>query len=218
MVTQPVTMYDSLDVTAIPAGATFVAGYIDGEDRTWQALVRRFPKAHKESITRSPQFRADWLDVESGAAQPSDVPAWTAWMRSLGLIPGVYTTADNWSVIVTLCGARRIAPPLWWAADWTGEPHLVTGSVATQWTSPISPVNPSPGDYDVSLIGPNFPHRVKGKSVNLNLDTTRIASAIAAEVVAIGNQAHLPASVRAALGVVGGVILTVEHYIAKPTS
>ena len=89
MVTQPVTMYDSLDVTAIPAGATFVAGYVDGEDRTWQALVRRFPKAHKESITRSPQFRADWLDVESGAAQPSDVPAWTVWMRSLGLIAAV---------------------------------------------------------------------------------------------------------------------------------
>ena len=36
MVTQPVTMYDSLDVTAIPAGATFVAGYIDGRD-AWPA-------------------------------------------------------------------------------------------------------------------------------------------------------------------------------------
>ena len=34
-------------------------------------------------------------------------------------------------------------------------------------------------------------------------------------IVSIGNQAHLPTSVRAVLASVSGVLLTVDHYVEK---
>lgn len=37
-------------------------------------------------------------------------------------------------------------------------------------------------------------------------------------IVSIGNQAHLPTSVRAVLASVSGVLLTVDHYVEKTAS
>lgn len=45
----------------------------------------------------------------------------------------------------------------------------------------------------------------------------RQVASIAGLVVSIGNQAHLPTSVRAALASISGVLLTVDHYVEKVT-
>lgn len=218
------TMYDSVNVAAIPAGATMVAGYVSGEV-TWPALVARFPKARKVSITITPAMQADVFDIESGAGTPAQVPQWVLDMRALRRRPIVYTTRDVWnSAVVPACRAAGVAVPFWWCAGWTGTPYLEPGSCATQW---CAPGNGSPGDYDVSLVDlTTFPSPYRKKApVEIKIpDTQRMAAllrqaaAIVAEVVAIGNQAHLPASVRAVIASAGGIILAIEHFVADPST
>jgi hypothetical protein len=215
------TMYDSTDVLSIPKDATMVAGYVNGAYNNWDRLVAEFPDARKVSISVDPRFTADVLDVESGAATPSDVPEWVKAMRKLRRRPIVYTTFDNWSAVVAACRAVKIKPPFLWVADWTGRPHGPIGTVACQWTSPTAPINPAPGHYDISSVGPDWPDEYqKGHTtVNLKLPTwstfyralALVASALA-YVIAIGNQLHLPPAIRTALIGAASGIAWIEHH------
>jgi hypothetical protein len=224
-----VTMYDSENVDAIPASAKWVAGYIDQPGATWGALIKRFPKARKISITRTPTDTADVLDVERGAATALDVPGWLNRMRRAGRRPIVYTSRAYVDQVLGACGSAEVQPPFLWVADWTGKPHLVDGSIATQYASPTVPYLSIRGDFDLSVVSPEFPETyqsnpTKGKPVIKIPSAQQIgsylrqASAIVAEVIAIGNQAHLPPVVRGVLAAAGGLLLTVEHYLGDPST
>src|SRR5947209_4017262 len=70
------TMYDSVDLTQIPADARYVAGYVNGQWPTYAAAVKRWPRARVMSISISAGHDAECLDVEQGDAQPDEAAVW----------------------------------------------------------------------------------------------------------------------------------------------
>lgn len=133
------TGYDSANASTVPAGGDFYLGYIDGAYQTYEALRARFPHARILSITTGANGTADIADCEQGDLTPQQAAAGygTRWHT-------IYCSRANWIAVNAAMGGR---PWNWFAADPTGVPHLVKGSVATQWAWPGYG---SPGNYDIS--------------------------------------------------------------------
>lgn len=214
-------MYDAVDVAAIPRDATMVAGYIDGGYVTWPALVHRFPHARKVSITVLGNVNADVLDVESGDATNEQAVRWADHRYTAALPAIVYTSASNVGPLLAQFDALRVARPHLWVADWTGVPHLYSGSVATQYASPTTPPPGQHISYDVSLVAPTFPSETHttGGTMTFKLPgwgplyrMLALVGSGLAYVVAIGNQLHLPNSVRVALVGAASGIAWIEHH------
>ena len=151
------TMFDAVGITHIPNDAEMVAGYVNGFWPTYNDLVARFPHAHHVSIAVTAGVVADVLDVERGDATPADVPLWVKEMRNLKRKPIVYCSRSNVPAVQSECAKALVAEPFFWVADWTNHPHLVPGSVGTQWADG-TPLYPGLARYtDTSLISPNWP-------------------------------------------------------------
>jgi putative peptidoglycan binding protein len=146
-----ITMYDSAFNSEFPADPQAVAGYVDGgigNQPNYAFIVSAFPRAHHLSIALFPDRDADALDVESGAAQAADIPAWYARQRARGIArPVIYASAYTMEtsvvpVVRSLPGARA-SVRLWTAHYGLGEhicgPRncgaLSIGADGTQWTS-----------------------------------------------------------------------------------
>lgn len=146
-----VTMYDSVTVSEIPATAQAVAGYVDGQWRTFPELVKKYPHAHKVSIAVSAQNNARCLDVEAQDATNEQAAAWVKrqWARGVKR-PIVYTSVSNWRALDQALRAAGIRRKPWgksyhrWSAHYTGTPHRCGRSHgmpglfragATQWTN-----------------------------------------------------------------------------------
>jgi len=222
------TMFDSVNIDNIPKDATWVAGYVDGIWPTYHALVRRFPKAYCVSIATSKNSPADVLDVEQGDATPEEAVDWAKAMRAKGQTPVVYTSLSNVDNVRTAFKTADVAEPLLWVADWTNEPHLVPGSVATQYANGTAQYPGKAAFCDTSVVSPNWPKKHETVTQTLKKDVTvkiskeplaslfRQLAAYAGIATQIAHQGHLPASVRTAIISVSGLILAVEHYAAKP--
>jgi hypothetical protein len=136
------TMYDALDLNAIPANAQIVA-YYPHDSRT-TGSVSRFSKS-TVLVTIDNQGThtdCDVLDVEPGAAWPPSaiVDRWLAAKLAQGKTGTIYANLAN-------IGEVRAATSRafdWWAAQWTNVPHSVPGSVATQYEGG--------GSFDLSLV------------------------------------------------------------------
>lgn len=142
-----VTVYDSVNVAAIPADAKVILGYVDGRDPeiagNYAAVVKRFPHAHIVSVTTTGRNPAMMCDCEKYDLTPAMVRTWALRRLYSGPWPVVYSNVSTKpSVVPELVGF----PWSWWAADWTGTPHLYPTSDATQYANPAT----SGGDYDVS--------------------------------------------------------------------
>lgn len=135
-------MYDSVTVNEIPSDATAVAGYVDGNFRTWSQLSRF--KANKLSIAVSHTTDAAALDCEPGDVPPSEVAAWVKRQLAHGQYrPVVYASRDTFPEILPLLTANGIKRTQYriWSAHYS---HLhICGSLscgasfeadATQWT------------------------------------------------------------------------------------
>jgi hypothetical protein len=111
-------MFDSTTASAIPADATLVAGYIDGDYAWTPADWDRFPGAAlvKINVTGVPEHGGDMLDVENGAATPADAPVWwEGQARKTNL--GVYVNRSNLGAVENAMGTR----PWWrWVATLDG--------------------------------------------------------------------------------------------------
>lgn len=141
------TIYDAVDVSAIPSSATTILAYIDGNYVTYPAVRSRFPNARILTVTTNGKNHADICDVESHDATP-DIAA--AGVRA-GLYPTVYSdTSTKPALDSALSGLTW----QWYAADPTGVPHLVPDSVATQYAWPGFG---SPGNYDISTTNGTYP-------------------------------------------------------------
>lgn len=138
------TVYDSVNVGAIPNDARYVLGYVDGRYANVDLLRRQLPAASIVTVTveGSPAMMAD---VEKGAMLLADLDSWISTNTYTLGRPWVYCSTARWP----LPGIEP-ASVGWWAADWTGQPHLVPGSIATQYADPST----SGGDYDLSVITP----------------------------------------------------------------
>src|ERR1700676_5631802 len=105
-------MYDTALNDQFPPGAAAYAGYVDGSvgnQPNYAYIVGAFPRAQHLSIALFATDNADALDVEPGAASPSDVPAWHARQLRRGIQrPCVYASASamNTEILPVLSGAN----------------------------------------------------------------------------------------------------------------
>jgi hypothetical protein len=139
-------MYDSVDVATVPYGAPAVAGYIGGHWPTYDALVKRCPRAKHLAIAIAADEGGDALDCEPGDATPDQVVGWVQRALRRGVKrPCVYTSVSNMQNLISVlgnAGIKREQVRLW-SAHYSGSPHIcgqqcgfgLTVPVdATQWT------------------------------------------------------------------------------------
>lgn len=150
-------LYDSTDASIIPPNP-LLAGYINGRYPSYYQMVLNNPTSTVLSITVKAHNTdgayvvADILDIESGDATPSEAPGWTQAMRALSrpIIWNYCSRLGTWPDTKAAYLSNGIPTPDFWIADYTGQPHLVPGSVATQWTDHL-------GQYDISLTNGSWP-------------------------------------------------------------
>jgi hypothetical protein len=149
------TMFDAVDVAAIPADAEIVAGYVDGNWPTFDALVKAFPNAECVSITVTGKPGARVADCETGDLTPQTAAGWAHSEIAAGRRPCIYYARSNASTLTAALNASGVAigDVDFWVADWTGQPHLIAGSVATQYADPTT----SGGNYDLSETVAGWP-------------------------------------------------------------
>ena len=147
-----VAMFDSVNVSEIPAGARYAAGYIGGQWPTYAdgSLHRHLPDAHLVSIAVGPVYDADCLDIEKGDATNAEAAAWVKrqWARGVKR-PKLYTSVSNWPALAAALGAAGIKRKPWgksyrrWSAHYTFKAHRCGRKCgmpgpgragATQWT------------------------------------------------------------------------------------
>jgi hypothetical protein len=162
-----ITMYDTAQNDQFPAGGEAYAAYVDGavgNQPNFAFIVSTFPKAYHLSIALFPGNNADALDIEPGAASPSDFPGWYTRQRQRGIArPCAYASASTMagSILPMLSQANiaRSNVRLWSAHYGLGE-HICgpasCGAVpvecdGTQWTSTALGRN-----LDQSLLLTNF--------------------------------------------------------------
>ena len=151
MLSRTVAMFDSVNVAEIPPSAKAVAGYVDGNWKTYPELVRSFPFAHKVSIAVFVKDDADCLDIESQDATNAQAAEWVKrqWARGVKR-PKLYTSVSNWKPLAADLQAAGIKHRPWgksyrrWSAHYTlkahrcgrscGMPGLVRAG-STQWTN-----------------------------------------------------------------------------------
>lgn len=148
-----ITLYDSDTAADIPDDAEAVAGYVDGTGPDIQELERRFPGKPVVTITRAspPMVGARVADSETGALSAAEAAVWARNEIELGRRPTLYYSRLNVKTIgAALTGANVLVAAVdFWVADWTGEAHLLEGTVATQYASPTVPIE-GQGHYDLS--------------------------------------------------------------------
>jgi hypothetical protein len=144
-------MFDTALNDQFPAGAAAYAAYVDGglgNQPNYAYIVSTFPHAQHLSIALFASNNADCLDVEPGAAVPSDIPGWYSRQVARGITrPVIYASAstmnDEILPVLTQAGIARAKTRLWSAHYGLGEhicgPHscgqLSIDADGTQWTS-----------------------------------------------------------------------------------
>jgi hypothetical protein len=163
-------MFDTAYNDQFPPGAAAYAAYVDGgigNQPNYAFIVAKFPKAQHLSITLFGN-NADALDVEAGAATPSQVPGWVATQRKRGIPrPVVYASAStmNGEVLPVLsqAGIARSTVRLWTAHYDIGQHicgpnscgQLSVNADGTQWT-PNAVVDGKTLVLDESLLVETF--------------------------------------------------------------
>lgn len=158
------TMYDSVDISQIPASASAVAGYVNGRFQTVPALRQCFPGARILTIAVTADADADCLDIETGDAHPAQAAAWYARQRIRGVTrPVLYASASVMqNDVVPLIQAAGILRPAvrLWSAHYTKAAHICGPATCramsisadgTQWTD-----RASGRDLDESLLAADF--------------------------------------------------------------
>jgi hypothetical protein len=163
-------MYDTIYNDQFPPGAPAYAAYVDGgigDQPNYAYIVSKFPKAQHLSVSLFGNS-ADAIDVESGAATPSQVPAWCTAQRKRGIQrPCVYASAStmNGEILPVLSKAGiALATVRLWTAHYEVGQHICgpnscralgVNADGTQWT-PNAVVNGATLVLDQSLLLENF--------------------------------------------------------------
>lgn len=153
------TAYDAVKPQRIPADAQMVLPYVNGL-YAWKADDwARFPNAVKVTVEayipgQRPRGVGHILDVEAGDVprcikEGHDVDFANA-REQLGWVPAYYTSKGTWPQLARALSSAGIQVVDWWIADPDNPtPHLIPGTVGTQWGYP--------GNYDVSTFIDNWP-------------------------------------------------------------
>jgi hypothetical protein len=149
---QPFQIYDSVTPSAIPANQPVVATYATGGYAVPASVVAG--RARVIWIdTRGTDPGAQALDVEPGDATPAIAASWAS--QRLTEYPNrvahIYTMISEWPAVkaaIATLPAQMQSHVEYWIADPTGVPHIVPGSMATQWYWGTN--------YDISTALPGF--------------------------------------------------------------
>jgi hypothetical protein len=129
------TMYDAVEPGNIPAGATMVAGYVDGAYANVPAMRARFPHARVVTIAVKRTTRAMVADVEQGDLSPEDAVFWCT--HTMADTPNdeltVYCNTSTWPAVVEAFKLAGVTLPQWWAAHYDDVATLPAGAVAKQY-------------------------------------------------------------------------------------
>lgn len=144
------SMFDSTDIDQIPPNAPAVAGYVDGQWKTFRKLQGKFPNARKVSIAVQAKTDADVLDVERLDATNAEAAAWVKRQWTLGVKrPILYTSVSNWKPLADELARNGVKHRSYgksykrWSAHYTYKAHRCGKSCgmpglwragATQWT------------------------------------------------------------------------------------
>lgn len=135
-------MYDSISAASIPATATIMAGYINGNYRSYEAMRARFPFQTVLSISVDPHQAADILDIETGDATPAQSPAWVNLSRAAGHHPTLYMNRSTYPAVLA---ANTATKPDYWGAQYDG-----VGICPPEW---VAKQFHDAGPWDISVIG-----------------------------------------------------------------
>lgn len=145
-----VPLYDAVNAGNIPLSAPAVAGYCDGAFRWPASSWALFPRAVRLRIATSASTDDGHVgDVESGDMTPALAVPWVVRRRAAGMDPAIYCSLSTWPQCRSEFGAQGVSEPRWWVADWNDPtPHLLPGTVATQYRHGLAP------GYDLSQADP----------------------------------------------------------------
>lgn len=152
---RPTTMYDSVTITEIPAGARAVAGYVGGNWPTFRGLVTAFPRARRLSIAIAASEDAHCLDIEPGDATVNEAVAWVRRQLSRGVKrPCVYASAsqiDGLVAALEAAGLHRSQVRIWSAHYGRGR-HLCGPATCGE----VRSISADATQYDNRALGRNL--------------------------------------------------------------
>lgn len=121
-------MFDDTDVSLIPSDAEAVGAYVNGNYRTIDEVLQRFPHAKVVRIDVSGEGKGDCLDIETGDATNGTGPVWTKGRQEHGVhTPKLYTSVSNVDALVavmTAAGFKLGIDYLIWAAHYGYGKHI----------------------------------------------------------------------------------------------
>lgn len=125
--------------------------YIDGRYKWPAAQLRRFDRAIQVPITVTGDPAAEIADVETGDMGPAEFVTWLKNRLDHGeRWHALYSSIDSKPLVDQAVADAGLPRGLfgWFAANPTSRPHILPGSVATQydWL----------GGYDISLVTPGW--------------------------------------------------------------
>lgn len=195
-------MYDGITPASVPKGGDFYGGYVAGNWPDFAQLLADEPGAHLISIAVQADEYADCLDVETGDATPVQAPGWAERQRADGNpYPWVYMNQSTWPDVIAAFTAQNVAPPLYWVANYNGDPTIPAGAIAKQHTNTPGYDKSSVADYVPGIDPPEDPMTAADIAA-INAHTDTVAAAIKAEIAAA--QAATIAQVQATGGVLYG--------------
>lgn len=155
--------YDAATPANVPSGA-HAAVYVNGY--AWKAGdARRMAAVFYVSVLPEASWAryARCLDIESGAAKPSDLPAFIHHRRTLGFNDATaYVNRSNWQAAYDAVKAAGEREPLWWVSTLDGtmdaELRVDGATIAIAWAVQYS--GGPAARYDLSILhGVNNFHR-----------------------------------------------------------
>lgn len=158
----PVVMFDSIDVSMLPPGASAYAGYVGGRWPTFPKVAAKFPNAHLLSIAVNASEDADVLDVEAGDATVPQVPVWFRRQVARGLArPVIYISQGRLEALTAVMASHGVVRSAYrvWSAHYSHGEHMCSPAACgaqsavdgTQWTYTAQGKN-----LDQSLMSDGF--------------------------------------------------------------
>lgn len=177
--------YDSTNPWALPANAAMVVGYLDGKESAWAGSAwSRFTGVRGTNTVLANPL-ADGCDYERGNADLAQVANCMRTRYSLRKRSRLYFNNDTNNYVETVAYLNNYLPREWW--DWwavavTGVPHLVPGSVMTQYLfAPTLDCSMVDDNYYASLLltNPSAPSVPAAKVIPMTT-TTMVGMALCA--------------------------------------
>lgn len=149
------TMYDAINMEAIPSFATMVGYYVDGIYANGTAARQRFPNAQLVGISAIGTNDGIVGDCEPGAIWPVNaIVDWVLMRRAAGIDPTAYMNLNTWPLVISAFIGRGVTEPHYWVAQYNGITYIPPGAVAKQYADPAVH---GTGEFDLSVVSDYWP-------------------------------------------------------------